>query len=155
MKKITFNFQRPFHWVILFLVIGAAMYLINAIVTPQLFDLTNLEINCRPKGKLQFDSPSWKSATPASGKRYEMVDDLLASSKLHGLDENLVTQLLGSPNSAYQASSEKTFVYHLARQRDYPAKSNWFPAGFPNHEAWMLEIVLHHGKVVSVRVFFT
>ena len=84
-----------------------------------------------------------------------MVDDLLPSQRLIGLGEAEVMDLLGEPNSVTDEGMEKVSVYHLARQRDYPAKSIFFPGCFPNHEAWMLQVVFREGKVESASVFFT
>jgi hypothetical protein len=84
-----------------------------------------------------------------------MLDDLLATRRLIGLSEAEVKKLLGDPNSVSYTKGDKMLVYHLARQRDYPARSGWFPGFFPNHEAWMLEILFRQGKAYSAKVFFT
>jgi hypothetical protein len=123
-------------------------------ITPLLVGENKLEAYFRPRGESKFDSDSWKDASPASGKRYEMVDNLLAFQRLTGLTETDVKGLLGEGDSTGEEGDEKLLVYHLAKQRDYPAKSVWFPGFFSNHEAWMLEVRLRNGSVCSTRVFF-
>lgn len=132
----------------------ATLFGLNYAITPTLVGENKLEEFFRPRGESKFDSASWKDASPASGKRYEMVDDLLASQRLMGLSETDVKGLLGEADSTGDEEGEKLLVYHLAKQRDYPAKSVWFPGFFPNHEAWMLEVRLRNGSVCLTRVFF-
>ena len=83
-----------------------------------------------------------------------MVDNLLATRRLIGLSEAELKKLLGDANSVGNVSDDEAFFYNLARQKDYPARSIWFPGAFPNHEIWILEVVLRQGKVHSARVLF-
>lgn len=132
----------------------AALFGLNYVITPTLVGENKLEEFFRPRRESKFDSASWKDPSPASGKRYEMVDDLLVSQRLMGLRETDLNGLLGEADSTGDEGGDKLLVYHLAKQRDYPAKSVWFPGFFPNHEAWMLEVRLRNGNVSVARVFF-
>lgn len=132
----------------------AALFGLNYVITPTLVGENKLEEFFRPRGESKFDSASWEDASPASGRRYEMLDDLLASKHLVGLSETDVKGLLGEADSTGNEGGDKLLVYHLAKQRDYPAKSVWFPGFFPNHEAWMFEVRLRNGNAYSTRVFF-
>ena len=84
-----------------------------------------------------------------------MVDDLLARRVVIGLDRNQVEKLLGTPDLVNERGGEEYLFYILGDQRDYPAKSIWFPGVFPNNDRWMLEIRLGNGKVYLANVFFT
>ena len=132
----------------------AALFGLNYVITPALVGENRLEEFFRPRGESKFDSALWKDSSPVTGKRYEMVDDLLSSQRLAGLIEADVKGLLGEADSNGDEGGDKLLVYHLAKQRDYPAKSVLFPGFFPNHEAWMLEVRLRNGNVSSARVFF-
>jgi hypothetical protein len=133
----------------------AALYAVNYFVTPDLIGVVKLEEHCRPRGKLKFDSENWKQAAPTSGKRFEMVDNLLASGLLLNLDATQVETLLGKADIVSDQQGEKQFVYLLADQRAFPAKSVFFPGFFANLDQWMLEIRLRDGKTYLARVFFT
>lgn len=141
-----------------FVAVGLAalpvLFLLNYMLTPALVGENRLEEFFRPRGEMAFDSAAWRETSPAAGKRYEMTDDLLASGRLLGLTETQVKALLGEPNSTGDEEGEKVLVYHLAKQRDYPAKSLWFPGFFPNHEAWMLAVRVRNGSAQSAKVFF-
>jgi hypothetical protein len=132
-----------------------ALYAVNYFVTPDLVGVIKLEERCRPLGKLKFNSGIWKQATPSSGKRFEMVDDLLAAVTLINLDTNQVENLLGEPDIVSDQQGEIQFVYVLGDQRKYPARSIWFPCLFANLDRWMLEVRLRNEKVYFARVFFT
>jgi hypothetical protein len=137
------------------LVLLPTLYVVNYFVTPDLIGVTKLEERCRPRGKLKFDSEAWKQAAPTSGKRFEMVDDLLKRDTLLNLDANQVENLLGKADITSEQQGEKRFVYVLGDQRAYPARSIWFPRLFANLDRWMLEVRLRNGKVFFVKVFFT
>lgn len=137
------------------LIILVGLYMVNYIVTPNLIGIVNLELYCRPRGKLKFDSEIWKQAEPASRTRYEMVDDLLDSGLLRNLDVTQIEGLLGKPDLVSDVDGEKLLVYYLAYQRDYPSKSVFFPYIFSNFDQWMLEIRIRNGKCYLAKVFFT
>lgn len=141
-----------------FVAVGLAALLVlfslNYVFTPALVGEDRLEEFFRPRGEMAFDSPTWRESSIAAGKRYEMTDDLLDSGRLIGLTETQVKVLLGEPNSMGDEDDERVLVYHLAKQRDYPAKSLWFPRFFPNHEAWMLAVRVRNGSAQSAKVFF-
>ena len=131
------------------------LYAINYFVTPDLVGIVKLEERCRPRGKLKFDSGTWKNATPASGKRFEMVDDLLAEGALTNVDANQIEGLLGKADIVTNQQGEQQLVYMLGDQRAFPASSIWFPYLFANLDRWMLEIRLRNGKAYFAKVFFT
>ncbi|MCX8156728.1 MAG: hypothetical protein N3J91_09825 [Verrucomicrobiae bacterium] len=137
------------------LVLLPTLYAANYFVTPNLIGVTKLEERCRPRGKLKFDSETWKQAAPTSGRRFEMVDDLLKADTLFNLDANQVENLLGKADIVSDQQGEKQFVYVLGDQRAYPARSIWFPRLFANRDRWMLEVRLRNGKVSFAKVFFT
>jgi hypothetical protein len=142
-----------------FIMVGVAipvLYLVNLFVTPELVGPNRLEILCRPRGSMEFDASLWNTSPAVWGesKRYEMVDNLLAKGRLIGLSEPDLKKLLGDANSVGNVSDDEALYYNLARQKDYPARSIWFPGAFPNHEIWILEVVLRQGKVHSARVLF-
>lgn len=140
-----------------------ALYLINYFVTPCIVG-ENLETCFRPHRNSAFDSKTWKEADPrlaskgASafyGRRFEMVDSLLASKVLLGADELRLSGLLGAPESTSKQDGTKSYYYFLADQRQYPARSIWFPGLFANLDRWMFEVRLRDGRVVLARVYFT
>ncbi len=114
------------------------------------------------------------------GQRYQMVDQLLESGALLGMTESSVTELLGDPDAgitkqdsiralhnAYGISNDGIpkrildssgnltyWSYDLAPQRNFPARSIWFPMAFCNCEHWLLSVEFEHGKVISSRVSF-
>jgi hypothetical protein len=141
----------------------AALYLANYFVTPAVVG-EQLEISFRPHLRSLFDPRTWKKAgpeipaTPAHvhyGKRFEMVDDLMRSGLLAGAREQRVMELLGTPESTGEQSGTKSFYYFLADQRQYPARSIWFPGVFANLDRWMFEVRFRNGRVVLARVYFT
>jgi hypothetical protein len=141
----------------------AAIYLINYFVTPCIVG-EKLETCFRPHRNSAFDSNTWKKADPRLqskgaaafyGKRFDMVDSLLRSKALLGVDEQRLSELLGAPESASEQNGTKSYYYFLADQRQYPARSIWFPGLFANLDRWMLEVRLRDGKVVLARVYFT
>lgn len=132
-----------------------ALYAVNYFVTPDLVGITKLEEQCRPHGQLKCDSETWKQTAPTSGKRFEMVDDLLAAGALISLDASQVESLLGKADIVSDQQGEKQFVYVLGDQRAYPARSIWFPRLFANLDRWMLEVRLRNGKAYFAKVFFT
>jgi hypothetical protein len=134
--------------------LASTLYFLNMALTPSLVGENKLEEFCRPRGTTKFENVLWRNSSPASGRRYGMVDDLLTTRRLIGLKEREVTVLLGEPNSIDEADGDKLLVYHLARQRDQPARSILFPGFFPNHEVWMLGISLREGKAHRAKVFF-
>ena len=148
--------RRYLRFILVGVVVALLLYWINYNVTPDLIGPNRLEIFCRPRGNLKFDSKLWKDSPYIleRSKRYEMVDDLLSRSLLIGLNESGIQRLIGHPNTSNDTNGVGIYVYYLARQKDYPAKSIWFPGQFPNHEAWMLEIIFKGGKATSARVFF-
>jgi hypothetical protein len=133
----------------------AALYAANYSLTPELVGVVKLEEHCRPRGQLEFDSESWKQTSPASGKRFEMVDSLLESGSLLNLDATQIETLLGKADIVSDQQAEKQFVYLLADQCAFPAKSLFFPGLFANLDQWWLEIRLRDGKTYLARVFFT
>ncbi len=84
-----------------------------------------------------------------------MVDSLLASKVLLGADELRLSGLLGAPESTSKQDGTKSYYYFLADQRQYPARSIWFPGLFANLDRWMFEVRLRDGRVVLARVYFT
>jgi hypothetical protein len=145
------------------LVLVAALYFANYFVTPAIVG-EKLETCFRPHLSSVFDSNAWKQADQRAptnaisipyGKRYEMVDNLLASKLLLGADELRLRELLGAPESTSEQSGTKRFYYFLADQRQYPARSILFPGLFANLDRWMFEVLLRDGKVVLARVYFT
>lgn len=130
------------------------LYGLNYFVTPDMVGIANLEVSCRPRGNLDFDPDEWKQLLPLSGKRYEMVDNLLADRAIINLDANQIEKLLGKPDLVGD-KEDRLFFYILGDQRAYPSKSIWFPGLFPNHDRWMLELRIRNGKAHSARVFFT
>lgn len=141
-------------FVVFGLAVLPALYFVNYMLTPAVVGENRLEEYFRPRGQRTFDSAEWKESSPAAGIRYEMTDHLLASGQLTGLTEPQVIALLGEPNSTSDEQGDKLLVYHLAKQRDYPAKSLWFPGFFPNHEAWMLAVRVRNGSAQSAKVLF-
>jgi hypothetical protein len=145
------------------LVVALALYLTNYLVTPAIVG-EELEIVFRPHLNMAFDSTTWKRADPRAplteltlfyGKRYEMVDSLLRSKLLLDTNEQRVRELLGDPESTSEGRGTKSLYYFLADQRQYPARSIWFPGLFSNLDRWMFEVLLRDGRVVAARVYFT
>ncbi|MXO90413.1 hypothetical protein [Pontixanthobacter aquaemixtae] len=63
-----------------------------------------------------FDSAEWKSASYWDGTRVEMIEHLLWSKRLDGLDKGAVISLLGpDPETTY--FSEHDLVYPLGPER--------------------------------------
>lgn len=132
-----------------------AIFILNYLVTPIFVGENKLEEFFRPRGKLDFDPLMWKSAAMDSGKRYEMVDSLLDSRQLLGLSDLRVKQILGEPSALnFTEQGDKVMTYYLSRQRNYPASSFLFPYFFPNHEIWMLSLLLTNRNVESAKVIF-
>jgi hypothetical protein len=131
------------------------VYVLNYFLTPDLVGIAELEVNCRPPGKARFDSDIWRQASISSGKRYEMVDDLLASKRIINLDSTQIEKLLGKPDLVSNKDGEELLFYILGDQRTHPSKSVWFPGLFPNNDRWMLEVRLRQKKASAARVFFT
>jgi len=102
------------------------LYAMNYLVTPDLIGVTKLDELCRPRGKLKFDSETWKQAPSTSGIRFEMVDDLLKTDAFLNLDANQVKSLLGNADIVSNVQDEKQFVYMLGDQRACQARSIWF-----------------------------
>lgn len=149
--------------IFLLLVSIAGLYGLNYLITPSLVG-ERLELTFRPRFILSFDSDVWKRSGPTTwkptfgfpyGKRCEMVDSLLATRSLINLETNKVEDLLGKPDTASEQGTEAQFFYVLGDQKDYPAKSIWFPRLFRNLDRWMLEIRFRNGKVYFVEAFFT
>jgi hypothetical protein len=134
-------------------VILLILYAYNYAFTPYIIGVTKLEAHFRPTGNLHFDSRIWKSAIPAGGERYEMVDDLLRRGGLFERTENEIKGLLGKPDIA-TSSDDGTVEMHytLASQKTYPARSFLFPRRFGNSELWTLVIRLREGRVNCVKV---
>lgn len=114
------------------------VYALNYFVTPDLVGIAELEVSCRPRGTARFDSDIWRQASASSGNRYQMVDDLLATEKVIGLDSTQIAKLLGKPDLVSDKDGEKLLFHILGDQRTHPSKSVWFPGLFPNNDRWML-----------------
>jgi hypothetical protein len=135
-------------------IVPLLLYGLNYFLLPDLVGITSLEVRCRPRGKLRFDSHTWK-ISPSTGKRYEMVDDLVAARFINNLDAEQIEGLLGKPDFTSAKENEVFLFYILGEQKAYPSKSFWFPGLFPNQDQWMLEIRLRNGRAYSANVFFT
>lgn len=130
-------------------------YFLNYIITPSIVGEIRLEELCRPRGNLKFSSDIWRQSDAISGKRFEMVDDLLKSGLIIGLNETQVDKLLGRADIASSQLGERQLTYQLGFQRDYPVRSVWFPYCFPNQDQWKLEICIRKGKVYLAKVYVT
>lgn len=85
-----------------------------------------------------FDSVAWQSKHATDGDysiRSRMVDDLISSKRLSGMDRKQVTKLLGKPDNLIG----NQYWYSLGEERGY-LKVDW--------EA--LEITFSSGRVVKV-----
>lgn len=131
-----------------------ALYAVNYLLTPRIVGPHRLEVWFRPKGAAQFDRAVWASRLGTSGRRYEMVDDLLKTYLRPGLTREQVEDLLGKPDGAEEKEGEVCVYYSLARQRDYPARSILFPGRFWNWEVWVLRIRFREGRVYEANVIF-
>jgi hypothetical protein len=127
----------------------------NYLFTPIIFGRAELETYFRPRSSGRFNSEAWLAASPFTGERYVMVDNLLQTEILLGMDETKVRSLLGKPDLSYDQNGEKCFDYILGNQHDHPSSSIFFPKLFANLDKWWLGIKFRTGKVYSVRVFFT
>jgi hypothetical protein len=131
-------------------------YGLNYLVTPAVVGEARLEVMCRPRGALRFDAGAWRRAAPASGVRYEMVDDLLArSGEFVGVAGEKVREQLGKPDLLGARRDDESVFYMLGDQRAHPAKSIWFPGLFANQDRWLLELRVRNGRVCGFKVFFT
>lgn len=166
------------------------LYGVNYVVTPQLVGPARLEAHARPRGAERFDAKTWEKSgwladkvgarTPGSlyGKRYEMVDDLLAVHLFVGMEAAQVRAMLGEPDAGIvdkkyllatpdpygghqlnpvkeileSTDSIAIWAYHLAHQRQYPARSLWFPGFFANGDHWKLLVGMRNGKVFRLGV---
>jgi len=116
--------------------------------------------------------------SPSFGKRYEMVDDLLESHVVVGMGSNQVKELIGEPDAGVidkkyfldsrnpycgdrqnfvkeileSSNSISIWAYHLAHQRQYPARSILFPNLFFNGDEWKLIIEMRNSKVHRINV---
>jgi hypothetical protein len=131
------------------------LYCANYFITPNVVGIVRLETGCRPRGGVRFDSGKWKEPSASAGKRYEMVDSLLADGILPGVNVAQLRDLLGRPDMTQQKDGDQLLFYMLGTQNTFPSRSFWFPGLFANCDRWFLEIRLHGGKVESARVFFT
>jgi hypothetical protein len=148
-----------------------------------------LALHFRPHFAREFDSETWRMSglltngnrgvyIPTYGKRYEMVDGLLASKRLYGMDAEKVKVLLGDPDAGvidkqhllaspdpyggYKLSPAKEILqstnnlaiwnYYLAPQYKYPARSIWLPFILDNSEEWILVLEMRDGKVAKTAV---
>jgi hypothetical protein len=50
------------------------------------------------------------------------------------------------------ADSIAIWAYYLAHQRQYPARSLWFPGLFTNGDHWKLLVEMRNGKVIRLGV---
>ncbi len=129
---------------------GMCLYVINSAVTPLLVSARTLEPVFRPRIGAPFDASKWKAASFDSGEKFAMVDTL--PKRLRGKQRAQVVTLVGEPDCAYKRDSVEVLIYHLASQRQFPAKSWLFPWAFPNAEAWALQLKLKEGVVVASRI---
>jgi len=165
------------------------LYALNYLVTPLIVGEVRLESRCRPRFNLKFDSQVWKTSglipdgrlgkqSPSYGRRYEMVDDLLASQISIGMEERQIRAILGEPDGGIvdkksilgspdpygvrRLNPTKEILespddiaywsYHLASQWQYPARSIWFPKMFFNFDRWMLVIKITNRKASKIEV---
>ncbi len=166
------------------------LYALNYIVAPVLVGEARLESLFRPHLNQKFDPTVWQKSeliddgkhgkdSPSYGRRYEMVDDLLASHISLGMKGEEVRASLGNPDGIvdrksimalpdlygfHQRRPAKEILespdnvawwsYHLGYQRQYPARSVWFPAAFFNFDRWMLLIKMKNGTVCELKIGF-
>ncbi len=69
-----------------------------------------------------------------------MVDDLLRRKLLLGRSQEEVKALLGEPGIAAPVDGEPAMYYMLGSQKDFPARSIFFPGRLENLENWTLRI---------------
>lgn len=139
-------------------VVLLATYLTGYILTPVLIG-EKLEIFFRPHFDEKFNPVIWKEGGLGKGhgqygKRYEMLDNLLESHILEGLNVDQLQALLGPPDSKRDGEPNLWF-YTLGDQRIFPSRAILFPGWFSNRDRWMLEVEFRNGKVSHLKVYFT
>jgi hypothetical protein len=143
-------------WLNLCILATTFLYCANYFVTPEIVGVTKLEQFFRPKRATPFDSNNWKAASPTSGERFKMVDELLKRRILQGRSRREIVELLGSPSIGTPANGiEVQMLYPLASQKDYPAHSFWFPGRLHNLEVWILLLRFREGRVYLAEVIAT
>jgi hypothetical protein len=173
---------RPRDYLAAFIGLTLAFYAVFiAFVQP-----ARLAVRFRPHFAEQFNSETWRMSglltngnrgaySQTYGKRYEMVDGLLASKRLNGMDAESVTVLLGVPDAGvidkqhllaspdpyggHKLTPAKEILqstnniaiwnYYLAHQYKYPARSIWLPFILDNSEEWILVLEMRDGKVTK------
>ena len=176
----------------LFIAVVLLLYGVNYCLTPMIVGRGVLEVSCRTRPpKKPFESQAWKDSglvesggtgrwSASYGRRYEMVDDLVAEHLAVGMQGSSVTNMLGNPDAGiidrrelgalgnvyglFDTSPAKEILgspdeiaywsYHLAPQQRYPAYSVWFPLMFGNGGNWKLLIKLKNGKVFDRSITF-
>lgn len=130
------------------------LYGANYMFTPEYIGITKLETYFRPKVGLQFDSSKWKQSQELSwGERYKMVDNLIQMYLIKGRSQHEIEDLLGKPDiAAPRENGEFEMHYTLASQREYPARSVFFPGRLGNLELWVLLLHFRDGRLYSVEV---
>jgi hypothetical protein len=187
--KIDWNITKLRKRDVITLLVG--LYILNFLVTPMLVGEVRLESYFRPHFRQKFDSKVWNESglipdgrlgKPSSfyGRRYEMVDDLVASHISIGMEGKQIRAVLGDPDGGildkksilaspdpyglHHSKPDKEIMespdsiafwaYHLSYQWQYPARSMWFPRMFANFDRWMLVIKLTNGRVSKIEVSF-
>lgn len=131
------------------------IYCLNYFLTPCFVGVKRLESFFRPRGTEKFNSQTWKFASPFSGERYQMADDLIQSRILLHRDRADVETLLGKPDLIYEQEGETHYTYTLGGQRKIPVRSVWFPGWFANIDRWLLDIRFINGKVCGMKLYAT
>ena len=180
---------------IFFFAILLLLYALNYFVTPIILGVRALESSFRPGSSQPFDSKVWKDSglilnggigkwSPSYGRRYAMIDDLLAKHLVVGMEASDVSRILGNPDAGltdkreleaelsavgnqsglFDRSPAKEILrspddiaywaYHLGSQQQYPARSMWFPGVFANGEGWKLLVKIKDGKVDALSITF-
>jgi len=181
-------------------ILGAfvGLYALNFLFTPLWFGgkdgyakgCVRLEVYCRPLSHDKFDQQIWKESglvdegnikkdSLTYGRRYAMIDDVMKTLILRGMEDEQVVALLGNPDGIVDKRSILAspdpygsnkinpgkeilespdtiayWSYSLAHQWQYPAKSIWFPKMFINFDRWKLTCKMQNGKVATAEISF-
>jgi hypothetical protein len=135
---------------ILIILISAVVFVVNSVALA-VFKNSDLKLIFRPKGGVNFERSGWNSSSPLSCERFSMVDSLLDSNALIGLNVRDVRRLIGNPDRSWRETpSQDFYVYILGACNELPSTSWWLPVVNGDDEGnWALRIKFSDGSATE------